>query len=498
MLFQVLGDRYEVQQKLSKKPGRQTFLALDRNTQKLVIIKLLIFSYDFEWDDLKQFEREAQILQTLDHPAIPKYLDSFELDLPHFKGYALVQTYIEAKSLEAHLQARRTFSNAEIKQIAQSILEVLIYLHQRNPPVIHRDLKPSNILLANRSGHSAGQVYLVDFGSVQNSIAVESGTFTVAGTYGYAPIEQFSGRAHPASDLYSLGMTLIYLITGQHPADLQQQDMKIQFEQGIKLKPSFSRWLRKMTEPNLERRYSSSREALQVLKHPQLQDRALPSGRPKGSEILLTKSADELQIILPSKLGKYCPGIFEFAKKKSFRKRLLSLLLVLPAMVFGFISYCFFLMFIILPFAAFCMALGVSGFYAILITTLFVLPTASWIVVYYSLSKSRLKIDRQQIYLTRKFLGVETNVFYPPCSRNDIVRLEKVNPYRRETTDYKVSSFDDSPQLIIWANNQYYILENLNILEANWLANELSDWLEIPIKYRKSPIIPYPKGDPAL
>ena len=163
----------------------------------------------------------------------------------------------------------------------------------------------------------------------------------------------------PASDLYSLGMTLVYLITGQHPADLQQQDMKIQFEQGIKLKPSFSRWLRKMTELNLERRYSSSREALQALKHPHKQDKALPSGRPKGSDISLTKSADELQIIIPSGLEKYYSSKFGFAKRKKF------------------------------------------------------------------------------------------------------------------------------------LNNQAYILEDLNVLELNWLANELSDWLEIPIKYRKMPMIEY-------
>ncbi|WP_197673294.1 serine/threonine protein kinase [Leptolyngbya sp. O-77] len=163
-----LGDRYEVQQQLSKKPGRQTYLALDHQTQQQVVIKLLIFSYDFSWDDFNLFEREAGILKTLNHPAIPQYLDSFDLDLPTLKGFAFVQTYTPAKSLEEHLRAHRTFSELEIKQIARDILEVLIYLHEQSPPVIHRDLKPSNILLTDRSAHSAGQVYVVDFGSVQN------------------------------------------------------------------------------------------------------------------------------------------------------------------------------------------------------------------------------------------------------------------------------------------------------------------------------------------
>ncbi|HEY9301207.1 MAG TPA: protein kinase, partial [Phormidium sp.] len=190
MIGQVLGERYQIQQQLSKKPGRETFLACDLVTQELVVVKILKFGGDFEWDHLKLFEREAQILQTLSLPAIPKYLNGFDLDLPNCKGFVLVQTYIKAISLEAHLKAGRTFSEAEVKQIAENLLEILIYLHGQKPPIIHRDIKPSNILLNNRSGNYVGNVYLVDFGSVQNLAAVEGGTFTIVGTYGYMPVEQ--------------------------------------------------------------------------------------------------------------------------------------------------------------------------------------------------------------------------------------------------------------------------------------------------------------------
>ncbi|MGB3534227.1 MAG: protein kinase [Microcoleaceae cyanobacterium] len=85
------------------------------------------------------------------------------------------------------------------------------YLHSHLHPVIHRDIKPSNILLTDRSGNSPGTVYLVDFGSVKT--VIQSGTITIVGTYGYMPTEQFGGKTTPASDLYSLGATLIYLIT---------------------------------------------------------------------------------------------------------------------------------------------------------------------------------------------------------------------------------------------------------------------------------------------
>src|ERR671932_2480421 len=282
-----LGDsvasRYEVQQRLGKKAGRQTLLARDLNTQELVVIKLLTFSSDISWDDLKLFEREAETLKALSHPAIPRYLDSFELDAPNGKGFAMVQSYIEAPSLEEHLKAGRTFSEGEVKQLVKALLEILAYLHRQKPPVIHRDIKPSNILLTNRSGNSVGQVYLVDFGSVQTLATQEGKTVTVVGTYGYMPPEQFGGRAAPASDLYSLGATLIALFTGAHPADLPQKDMRIQFEQATHLSPGFADWLNRMIEPSLERRFTSAESALQALEQPWRMDSAPLLLRQKNS-----------------------------------------------------------------------------------------------------------------------------------------------------------------------------------------------------------------------
>ena len=159
MIDKILRGRYKIQRQLRQHAGRQTLLARDLTTDELVIIKLLTFGSDFEWQDFKLFTREAQILQELSHPAIPRYLDYFELDLP-LRGFALVQTYIPAKSLEEYLQAGRTFSEEEVRQIAKALLEVLIYLHERLPPVIHRDLKASNVLLGDRLSDRVGRVYL--------------------------------------------------------------------------------------------------------------------------------------------------------------------------------------------------------------------------------------------------------------------------------------------------------------------------------------------------
>ncbi len=269
LLGEILADRYQCDRRLGKQAGRQTLLARDLKTQQQVVVKLLSFSSDFNWEDLKLFEREVETLKSLSHPAIPQYLDSFEIDTPSRKGFALVQSYIEAKSLQEYLSDGRTFSESEVKQLAAALLDILAYLHQRQPPVIHRDIKPSNILLKNRSGNSVGEVYLVDFGAVQTLATQQGKTVTVVGTYGYMPPEQFGGRAVPASDLYSLGATLIALITKQHPADLPQQDLQIEFEQFTQLNPSFTNWLKWMTHPSLESRPASVQIAKEVLEKPQ-------------------------------------------------------------------------------------------------------------------------------------------------------------------------------------------------------------------------------------
>ncbi|MBD2777114.1 serine/threonine protein kinase [Iningainema tapete] len=257
----ILQQRYEIQQQLGKKAGRRTLLARDLETQQLVIIKLLTFSSDFAWEDLKLFEREAETLKALEHPAIPRYIDYFELESS--KGYALVQSYVAGKSLEEEMQ--RGFTETEVKQIARSLLEILSYLHGRQPPVIHRDIKPSNIILADRSGNSVGKIYLVDFGSVQTLASKAGKTVTVVGTYGYMPPEQFGGYATAASDLYSLGATLIALTTATHPADLPNKDMRIAFEEAANLSPEFVDWLQWLTEPSLERRLTCAQAALEAL-----------------------------------------------------------------------------------------------------------------------------------------------------------------------------------------------------------------------------------------
>lgn len=462
MVGKILGEHYEIQEELGKKTGRRTLLARNLVTGESVAIKLLSFSDDFEWDDLKLFEREVQTLKNLIHPAIPQYIDSFDLKESYPKGFALVQSYIPALTLEQHLNSGRSFTEAEVKQIAIQILEILVYLHQQNPPVIHRDIKPSNILLGDRSGNSVGKVYLIDFGSVQNATSLDCGTRTVVGTYGYMPPEQFGARTVPASDLYSLGATLIYLVTGSHPADLPQVDLQIKFKDITFLSSELADWLELMTMPSLERRLSSATAALQALKSPGNQNAQLVNAntKPTGSKIELNKSRASLEILIPP---------FGFDASLGF---LISFAVAWNAGISSWTISAFNLPLAVgIPFALFSLPFWGAGMFMVF-----------W-VLFCLFGKVRLRLNQTQIALTYELFGLKFNRPRPSLKKN-ITKVIYVP--RHFTKDSDGERLEVTSQLTIAAGvNEYQLAVNTgNIkseIELEWLAQELSDWLGMPL-----------------
>ena len=153
------------------------------------------------------FEREAQMLASLEHPAIPKVYDFFNEGSVHY----LVMEYVDGKTLETVLAERQRLPWREAAKLGIQILNTLAYLHRQNPPVLYRDLKPSNVILA-----PDGRVRMVDFGIARHFNPAT--TATMVGTQGYAPPEQYKGRNEPRSDLYSFGALMHHTITGRDPA----------------------------------------------------------------------------------------------------------------------------------------------------------------------------------------------------------------------------------------------------------------------------------------
>jgi len=157
---------------------------------------------------IKNFEREANILATLNHPAIPRIYDYFSQD---DKSYLIIE-FVEGKDLEALLLDTKEFlSEAQVVNWAIELCDVISYLHNNKPePIIFRDIKPSNIMINNH-----GHVMLVDFGIAKTFQTGQKGT--MIGTEGYSPPEQYKGEATPKADIYALGATLHHLLSKQDP-----------------------------------------------------------------------------------------------------------------------------------------------------------------------------------------------------------------------------------------------------------------------------------------
>src|SRR6202167_4876292 len=153
------------------------------------------------------FAREADTLAQLKHQAIPAITDRFELANRHY----LVMEYVEGRNLEEELAVRgEPLPEGLVSDIARQLCDVLAYLHGLVPPIIYRDMKPSNVML-----NPNGRVVLVDFGIARLFKAARKGT--MIGTLGFAPPEQYQGLVDPRSDIYSLGATLHYVLTGRDP-----------------------------------------------------------------------------------------------------------------------------------------------------------------------------------------------------------------------------------------------------------------------------------------
>lgn len=241
-----------------------TYRAEASGSGRPVALKELSLQRMNDWKAIDLFEREARVLAQLQHSAIPKYIDYFAIDTPDDRSFYIVQELAPGKTLNTWLQEGWRCTEAEVKDVAIQILEILIYLQKLTPAVIHRDIKPSNILRT-----ATGQISLVDFGGVQQTY---HDTFmrgsTVVGTYGYMAPEQFRGQSLPATDLYGLGATILTLLTNRSPAELAQNNLKISFRHKIKVSDGFADWLEQMLEPDTADRFSSATAALAALKNP--------------------------------------------------------------------------------------------------------------------------------------------------------------------------------------------------------------------------------------
>ena len=234
-----------------------------------------------DWKGWELFERGARVLQSLDHPGIPRFGELIRLDGERDVGLWLVEEFIAGKNLTELVAATGPLSVPKAAHLARGVLSVLDYLHGRLPPVVHRDVKPSNVIVTPE-----GAVYLVDFGAVQQAIrACTMGGSTVVGTFGYMPPEQYMGRAEPASDLYALGVTLLFVLTGREPSDFPIRDLTPQFQDALPGRPRLVALLQRLIDPRIESRLPTARAAAQALRSLEHPAPAPAPGAPDATEL---------------------------------------------------------------------------------------------------------------------------------------------------------------------------------------------------------------------
>jgi tRNA A-37 threonylcarbamoyl transferase component Bud32 len=214
-------SRYEVYDQLGVGGQGTAYLAMDHKSMDEVVLKEFILPVYVDTNvrrqALERMQNEAAMLRKLDNNRIVRLWDFFVED---HRGY-LVLEKIDGVSLQQLVESKGKQSESEVQSLALQMCEMLSYLHGLNPSVIHRDFTPDNLIL-----NKDGTLKLVDFNVAQQTEATATGT--VVGKHAYISPEQFRGRPTPQSDLYSMGATLFYLLTGEAPEPIRASHPKSQ------------------------------------------------------------------------------------------------------------------------------------------------------------------------------------------------------------------------------------------------------------------------------
>lgn len=210
------------------------------------------------------FEREARILQSLRHPGIPQFFDYF---VEGNKKY-LVMELVHGQDLDKWVLQHGPLSPQQAIAWMLQTCQILSYLHRQEPPVIHRDLKPSNLLVRSLDQ----QIVVIDFGAVKEG---GNSAGTRIAVEGYSAPEQSLGRPLTQSDLYAIGATLIFLLTGENPIKFYKnrgQGHRYHLRDLPSIPTNLRAVIERVTEPQPSDRYQTAQELAQALWSCQLLD----------------------------------------------------------------------------------------------------------------------------------------------------------------------------------------------------------------------------------
>ena len=205
----ILRGRYEIITELGKGGMSTVYLAKDLNLDSYWAVKQVNYTSQVDMDC---FKKEVELLACLNHAYIPRIVDRIEIQ----RDYYVIMDFVDGTSLGRKVQAEGPLKEKEVVEMAKMLCEVLDYLHNaRQNPIVYRDMKPDNVMLTQ-----SGKIKLIDFGIAKECVRGQVEQGANIGTKGYAAPEQYRGTSNildERTDIYSLGATLYYLVTGIVP-----------------------------------------------------------------------------------------------------------------------------------------------------------------------------------------------------------------------------------------------------------------------------------------
>lgn len=257
---ELIDGRYKILRKLGEGGMSVVYLAVNEKVNKHWAIK------EVKKEGVENFETvrqrlltEADILKRLHHPNLPDIVDIIENE----ETFLLVMDYIEGRQLESIVQEYGPQNEETVVNWGKQLCDVLSYLHSQNPPIIYRDMKPANVMV-----QKDGKVVLIDFGTAREFKASQAEDTLCLGTCGYAAPEQYKGQGQSdiRTDIYCLGVTLYYLLTGHNPICKPYEIYPIRYW-NTNLSSGLEMIILKCTRKNPSKRYQSCEELQQELSH---------------------------------------------------------------------------------------------------------------------------------------------------------------------------------------------------------------------------------------